>query len=137
MLFEIKQLLAANTVNVQMTNAGETHQVVIEADNAVRITVTGTKEQVYDNLLDQIRNRMKEIHDKKAQGLKVAVEPVKKATTPKKDNPKPKVTEKEAAVVDPDDPDMPDDEDDEANNTNDTPVEAPTPKKEDTQQTLF
>lgn len=137
MLFEIKQLLAANTVNVQMTNAGETHQVVIEADNAVRITVTGTKEQVYDNLLDQIRNRMKEIHDKKAEGLKVAVEPVKKATTPKKDTPKAKVTEKEAAVIDHDDPDFDDNEADEANDTTDTPVDASAPKKEDTQQTLF
>ena len=97
MIFEIKKLLAASVLEIVVTNAGETYQVEIKADEAVKMTVTGTKEEIEAGLIDHIQNNMKEIHEKKQKGLTIKTTPISK---PKPKTAPGKPTEKTVATND-------------------------------------
>lgn len=134
MLFQIKTLMNANKLSIDMTSAGDTHQITIEADDAVKITLTGTRQEIEDGLIEEIKQRIEEIHKAKKKGLTSSVKPTGKPATPKKDNTKP--AKKEEAEKE-------DEEDENPQEETGTEVEAPVtetpapPKKDDSQQTLF
>ena len=135
MLFQIKTLMNANKLSIDMTSAGDTHQITIEADDAVKITLTGTRQEIEDGLIEEIKQRIEEIHKAKKKGLTSSVKPTGKPATPKKESAKP--AKKEEAEKE--------DEEDDENPQEDTgtEVEAPVaeapapPKKDNSQQTLF
>ena len=142
MIFEIKKLLAASVLEIVVTNAGETYQVEIKADEAVKMTVTGTKEEIEAGLIDHIQNNMKEIHEKKQKGLTIKTTPISKPkpkATPAKPNEK-SVAANDSEIKDEmsndDDDDNNDDDNDGNDNSNEPSSEgtaSPTPvvKKDD------
>lgn len=135
MIFEIKKLMAASTLKIQVTSAGELNQVVIEADDAVKMTVTGTAEEISSNLVQEITDKMKEIHEKKSKGMASRVEPIKKEKPEKKkptDKPLPPTEKAESDSDEDDDDDLPEGDKDEVVPEATTPA----PKKDD-HPTLF
>lgn len=140
MIFEIKKLLAASVLEVVVTNAGETYQVEIKADDAVKMTVTGTKEEIEAGLIDHIQNNMKEIHEKKQKGLTIKTTPISKPkpkAAPAKSNEKTVAANdseiKEEISDDHNDDDDDNDDNDNANEPSDEGTASPTPivKKDD------
>ena len=136
MILEIKKLMAASVLKIQVTNAGELVQVVIEADDSVKMTVTGTAEEINGNLVQEVMDRMKEIHEKKSKGMSSRVESIKKEKPEKKkptDKPQPSA-EKAASDSEDDDDDLPEE------NKEEVIENAPTPEttqKKDDHPTLF
>jgi hypothetical protein len=133
MIFEIKKLLAANMLKIVVTNAGEVYQVELTADDAVTLTVTGSKEEIENGIVQYINDHMKDIHEKKQDGLKAKIASTAKS---KPVTTKPVTSTKPSIVTDKGEDDTPEDDD---TPNDDTPADEvkETPKPAVQQTSMF
>ena len=123
MITNLMNLLNATNITISATKANELYQVVIVADNASEITITGNKDEIDNDLEKVIIDNIEAILKAKKQKMTAKVKPVQQeGKKPKSTNPA-KISENEEGA---------DTDDDEITQSPDSPEipQMPDPKEE-------
>ena len=95
MITNLMNLLNATNITISATKANELYQVVIVADNASEITITGNKDEIDNDLEKVIIDNIEAILKAKKQKMTAKVKPVQQEVKkPKSTNPS-KISENE------------------------------------------
>ena len=95
MITNLMNLLNAANITISATKANELYQVVIVADNASEITITGNKDEIDNDLEKVIIDNIEAILKAKKQKMTAKVKPVQQEVKkPKSTNPT-KISENE------------------------------------------
>ena len=95
MITNLMNLLNATNITISATKANELYQVVIVADNASEITITGNKDEIDNDLEKVIIDNIEAILKAKKQKMTAKVKPVQQEVKkPKSANPT-KISENE------------------------------------------
>ena len=95
MITNLMNLLNATNITISATKANELYQVVIVADNASEITITGNKDEIDNDLEKVIIDNIEAILKAKKQKMTAKVKPVQQEVKkPKSTNPT-KISENE------------------------------------------
>ena len=95
MITNLMNLLNATNITISATKANELYQVVIVADNASEITITGNKDEIDNDLEKVIIDNIEAILKAKKQKMTAKVKPVQQeGKKPKSTNPT-KISENE------------------------------------------
>ena len=95
MITNLMNLLNATNITISATKANELYQVVIVADNASEITITGNKDEIDNDLEKVIIDNIEAILKAKKQKMTAKVKPVQQeGKKPKSTNPA-KISENE------------------------------------------
>ena len=122
MITNLMNLLNATNITISATKANELYQVVIVADNASEITITGNKDEIDNDLEKVIIDNIEAILKAKKQKMTAKVKPVQQeGKKPKSTNPA-KISENEEGA---------DTDDDEITQSPDSPEipQMPDPKE--------
>ena len=122
MITNLMNLLNATNITISATKADELYQVVIVADNASEITITGNKDEIDNDLEKVIIDNIEAILKAKKQKMTAKVKPVQQeGKKPKSTNPA-KISENEEGA---------DTDDDEITQSPDSPEipQMPDPKE--------
>ena len=123
MITNLMNLLNGTNITISATKANELYQVVIVADNASEITITGNKDEIDNDLEKVIIDNIEAILKAKKQKMTAKVKPVQQeGKKPKSTNPA-KISENEEGA---------DTDDDEITQSPDSPEipQMPDPKEE-------
>ena len=95
MITNLMNLLNATNITISATKANELYQVVIVADNASEITITGNKDEIDNDLEKVIIDNIEAILKAKKQKMTAKVKPMQQeGKKPKSTNPT-KISENE------------------------------------------
>lgn len=95
MITNLMNLLNATNITISATKANELYQVVIVADNASEITITGNKDEIDNDLEKVVIDNIEAILKAKKQKMTAKVKPVQQEVKkPKSANPT-KISENE------------------------------------------